>query len=73
VNYINGIKSDNSLENIEWVNHKGNMVHAHEHGLFKTLEKYNKKVKDTCTGEVFETAKKLQGTGGMGTVLLKIT
>ena len=34
VNHKNGNKLDNGLENLEWVDHKGNTTHAIENGIF---------------------------------------
>lgn len=54
INHKDGNKLNNDLNNLEWVTHSENMLHAYNTGLLKIKAK---SVYDSCTGKIYTSIK----------------
>lgn len=60
VNHINGVKTDNTVENLEWVTISENVNHAYTIGLSTNIgatHKNAKTITDSCTGKQYHSIK----------------
>ncbi len=67
INHINGIKSDNQIENLEWCSRSENMIHC-----INVLKKSNRKtVLNIKTGVIYKSIKSAAKEIGMNTNTLQ--
>jgi hypothetical protein len=64
INHLDGNKTNNSIKNLQWVNHCENIKHAYQAGLFIKATK-EKAVIDSCTGQRYKSVREAAEQNGL--------